>query len=167
MFTETEILQANKTCSCGCVIKNSIVPKWIMENIPRDKSILDFGAGKQAYHARNLTKEGFTKVDAHEFGKNSRKRIHTTKALEKEYDVVYASNVLNVQTSKEMMRGTLQLIKDVTSVNGVFVFNYPKSPRKNDLILAEVLEIVKEFFTTIEYDGNGIFISKKSEGEKV
>ena len=102
---ETEI--ANKTSrSAGAVSGKALVPKYVEQHADKSHHILDFGAGKDAVHAKNLREKGFN-VTAHEFGSNQKEGVHDKDALHKKYDHVYASNVLNVQSSHDMLGKTL------------------------------------------------------------
>ena len=100
--SEEDIKVANLTSrNKGAVGEQAIVPKWIEENVNKKSSILDYGAGKSAQHTERLSNEGYN-VTAYEFGDNVNPNIHDVNALDKKYDVVYASNVLNVQNSEEI-----------------------------------------------------------------
>jgi hypothetical protein len=142
---ETEI--ANKTSrSSGAVSSKAIVPKYVAEHADKEHKILDFGAGKDAVHAKGLREKGFD-VTAHEFGKNQQEGIHEPNALKKKYDHVYASNVLNVQSSPQMLSKTLDQIHNVIHPGGHFTANFPNSPRKSSDIDAEHVhkELAKRF----------------------
>lgn len=119
----------------GAVGGKALVPRAFMELFQRGyinplAIVLDFGAGP-GDHARALRKEGF-RVTAHEFLESPYYDVvfHDPYALEHKYDVVYASNVLNVQPSVEALRTTLEEIYSVMKPNAIFIANYPASPRK-------------------------------------
>ena len=134
MATKEEIEIANKTSrSAGAVGFKAVVPKWIKDNILVEDNhrILDYGAGKSAVHTVALGNKGYDVV-AHDFGSNVG-YVHHSNALDQEYDILYASNVLNVQSSKKMLVETLQEIYRAVRQGGIFVANYPKSPRKLSL----------------------------------
>lgn len=164
-YTDEEIRVANKTSrSRGSIGPNAIVPRWVRDNADKDDAILDFGAGKGARHTVRLREDGFNVV-AHEFGANVQD-IHSPLALLRRYDVVYASNVLNVQSSREMLRTTLSFIAPIVEDDGIFVANYPAAPRKTkDLNGKELLEIVREFFQEIEVISGGsskpLFVARR------
>lgn len=137
MFTEREIAIANATCrtnGASAFDRNgnvrAIVPKYILEHAPKNISILDYGAGKGAVHTLMLRQHGFTNVTAYEFGNNAIENLHDKLALDKKYDLVYASNVLNVQSSYEMLVETLSEICMCVNKGGAFIANYPAAPRK-------------------------------------
>ena len=74
-------------------------------------------------------------------------------ALNRQYDIVFASNVLNVQSSLQMLFETLNQIKLVMENNGEFVCNYPQSPRKMDLKETDIEEILLSMFASVERVG--------------
>jgi len=155
-FSPDEMEIANKTArAAGAVSARAIVPRYVadIESKHSDKEkrkILDFGSGHEAMHTMNLRKQGLN-VTAHEFGSNVRKGIHDPNALEKKYNHVFASNVLNVQSSKKMMEQTLDQIHDVLLPGGEFTGNFPESPRKSEDIDADYIEAeLKKRFKTVE-----------------
>lgn len=150
-YKKEEVLVANKTFrATPRVGLNAIVPRYILENFDNQKDLefLDFGSGKVAMHCCKLREKGF-KVDAYEFGENYDEKIHV-KYLEKKYDVVYCSNVLNVQSSVAMLKTTLLDICSFLKKNGTMVCNYPKEPRKlQNFENNDLLEILENFFDDI------------------
>lgn len=128
-FSKEEINISNKTSrTSGAIGKSAKVPRVVSLLGRKDHSILDYGAGKDAQHTKSLRAEGFN-VTAHEFGGNQNEN-HDRNALRKTYDHVYASNVLNTQSSTEMLSKTLDEIHSVLNPNGVFTTNLPASPLK-------------------------------------
>lgn len=153
--------ELTKTCrSKGAVGANAVVPKKVLtllENDSRIKSILDFGAGKDMIHAKRLKSLGFN-VDAHEIGDNKTEN-HIDFPRLRSYDLVYASNVLNIQTgSIEMF---LLELNSYLKREGRIVINYPKTPRKQDISNVDMLWKLTEVFSsiqTIKYHGGFIFV---------
>jgi len=138
-FNPTEIAAANATSrSAGAVGGKAITPRYVQTIAKQTDSILDYGAGKDAVHARRLRSGGLN-VTAHEFGAN-RNENHDILAMTRQYDIVYASNVLNVQKSRSMLWDTLNQIRNSAKDGGRVVFNYPESPR--------LAEISTEFMET-------------------
>jgi hypothetical protein len=136
VYTPEEIEIANKTSRNSPAIgAKAITPKMVrqyIEDNTLDKDeiqILDFGAGKAAAHAQKFVEEGFQCL-AYEFGANVDPRVHCELALYNKYDIVYASNVLNVQSSLHMLEETIIQIKQVMKEDAVFFANYPLQPRK-------------------------------------
>ena len=136
MYNKNEIMIANKTCrNNGASAFNSdgsiraVVPRYIEQHIQPDKIILDFGSGKRAIHTQYLRERGYD-VTAYDFGDNCIDGVHDKDALRKKFDIVFASNVLNVSSSTMMLINTLMEIKNCLALNGKAYFNYPESPRK-------------------------------------
>lgn len=152
MFTKEEIRIANATSRTnGASAKNkdgsvrAVVPKYVAQYINKKENLLDFGAGRDAVHAKWLRELGFN-VTAYDFGDNCIEGLHDKDALNKKYSVIMASNVLNVQSSMNMLWGTLRQIYDSLEYGGKLVCNYPSSPRKMKLTASALEHILKEFF---------------------
>ena len=121
---------ANSTSrSRGAVGANAVTPRRVFDVAAISDSILDFGSGRDAIHTKYLQDLGFN-VTAYEFGANYNPSLHCNLALSYQYDIVFASNVLNVQSTEEALRDTLRKIRGVTRVGGRAIMNYPESPRK-------------------------------------
>lgn len=136
MYKTEEIKIANATSRSGgasAINKDgsirAVVPRYVAEHISKDDTILDFGAGKSALHTLWLREQGFDCV-AYDFGDNVVEGLHDKDALSKQYKVIMASNVINVCSSLGMLTGTLQQICNSLAPGGVFICNYPASPRK-------------------------------------
>jgi hypothetical protein len=163
-FTEDEISIATSTArSAGAVGPRALVPRTVQEVASPDDTILDFGAGPKEAHAQNLREDGFN-VTAWDFGKNP-------EALYRQYDIVYASNVLNVQSSLDMLERTVGQIADLVRPGGTFIGNLPLSPRKSPDLNPETLEtILLQYFENIERVGGKsnapVYMAKKLQ-EKV
>ena len=132
MFSKTEIELANKTSRTqyvgGSVGGSAVVPRLISDRYPTGISILDFGSGKYPLHTIRLREKGYN-VTPYDFGNNLTK-LHVQKALSRKYDLVFMSNVLNVQSSPKMIATTMNQIKDCMKKSGECILNYPTSPRK-------------------------------------
>lgn len=130
----------------------AVVPLFIEKNIDNDKTILDFGAGKGATSTKYLLSKGFN-VTAYDFWCGDGDELLDRYALDKQYDVVFASNVINVQSSKEMLKETLMQIYKVTKYGGEFICNYPSSPRKMSMNADNIAKFIKEMFGNIKLVG--------------
>lgn len=129
MTRDEMIQQANKTArSAGAVGANAVVPRIVASVAGSSQTILDYGAGPKAIHTKALRALGFN-VTAYEFGDNCIDGVHDPYALDRKYDIVFASNVMNVQGSKEMAVATLQELKHAVAPLGSIILNFPKSPR--------------------------------------
>ena len=152
MFNEMEIKIANATSrSNGASAINkdgsirAIVPRYVAKYINKEDSVLDFGAGKGAVHTKWLREDGFN-VTAYDFGDNVVEELHDKNALQKQYKVIMCSNVLNVQSSLDMLLVTLKQINDSLEPGGEFICNYPASPRKMELTASDLKEIIQSVF---------------------
>ena len=152
MFTMEEVRIANATSrSNGASAKNkdgsirAIVPKYVAEHVSKEDSILDYGAGKGALHTKWLREEGFD-VTAYDFGANCIDGLHDSNALDKQYDVVFASNVLNVQSSTVMLWETVRQLYVSLEHGGTLICNYPVSPRKMDATASDVARVIFAVF---------------------
>lgn len=154
LYDQAYIDNVNKTyrargATSGVSGARAVVPRIIESLIsPRDR-VLDFGAGTEAVHARNLRSKGYN-VSAYDIGRNLDPAIHDTYALSKKWDVVYASNVINVQPSKSALISLIDLIAGLLVHGGVFVGNYPTSPRKSGMSVADVDQILRKRFQVVE-----------------
>ena len=150
MFTQEEIKIANNTYrSKGSSVFDkdgnirSIVARFVATSISKDKKILDFGCGAEFIQGKYLRDLGFD-VSGWDFGSN--KPTECVDKLEQIYDVVYASNVLNVISSQSMLTETLNQIYNCIKSGGMFIANYPQSPRKMHMSSKELSDIIKEKF---------------------
>ena len=150
MFTQEEIKLANATYrSKGSSVFDkdgnirSVVARFVESNISKDKKILDFGCGSEFIQGKYLNDLGFD-VSGWDFGNNKPKEC--VDKLEQIYDVVYASNVLNVISSESMLMETLDQIKSCLKHDGIFIANYPQSPRKMAMSEKALYNIIKEKF---------------------
>lgn len=141
----------NSTCrSSGAVGRMALVPRVVPEYARKSDKILDFGAGKEAIQTLNLRAKGYN-VTAYEIGSNFNPIFHDSDALNRKYDVVYASNVLNVQPSRGYLDMVLNSITKVLKKEGVFIANYPADPRKcKGLGVAELNAILEKHFQMVQ-----------------
>lgn len=150
MFTAEEIKIANATYrSKGSSVFDkdgnvrSVVARFVANNVDKDKRVLDFGCGPEFIQGKYLRNLGFN-VSGWDFGEN--KPADGVDKLAKEYDVVYASNVLNVISSLSMLMETLNQIYDCLEDGGVFIANYPAAPRKMVLSPRDLAELIRAKF---------------------
>lgn len=155
MFTVEEIQIANATSrSSGATARNkdgtlrAVVPKYVESIARKEDRILDYGAGKWAIHTLYLREKGFD-CTAYDFGDNV-KYIHDRDALERQYDIVFASNVLNVCSTEHMLVQTTMEIYNATKDGGFTIVNYPSSPRKVNITVKEVKKILECVFNCAE-----------------
>jgi hypothetical protein len=146
-MTPEEIKRANRSCrDSGAIGQNPILLPIVREHTNPYSSILDFGAGKRAKHAELLREEGYN-VTASEFGDNFVEGIHKADYDLIPYDIIYASNVINVQSSNPMLYDTLYRIEGCLEVGGLFFCNYPRQPRyMGDINHKDMLRILRTIF---------------------
>jgi len=125
--------------SKGAVGPNALVPR-VVENYfghsTRGLRVLDYGAGKHALHAERMKQaHPDWKVLTVECGDNFDSLRHNMtpdilRGVGGHFDVAYASNVLNVQTT---WRDVVEVVADLHNSihqDGFVVVNLPISPRK-------------------------------------
>jgi SAM-dependent methyltransferase len=135
----------NRTArSRGAVGAKALVPRYVEAVALPGQTILDFGAGPEALHAKRLRQTGLD-VTAHEIGANQNEN-HDPTALFRQYDIVFASNVLNVQPRSSDLWDALRQIHGAVRPGGFAVLNYPESPRKLPLNARQMEEIVYAVF---------------------
>jgi SAM-dependent methyltransferase len=161
-MTAEEIRIANSTYRArGAIGPNALIPKLVHERLKKSTrrlTVLDYGAGKEALHARALIREfSYHDISAYDFGKNFDPVYMDKLALSYEYDLVYASNVLNTCSSLNMLLKTVDEIYNVTKKEGIFLFNYPANPRKGDFDSKEVKAAVFGRFQRIKVLGKNCY----------
>jgi SAM-dependent methyltransferase len=128
---------------------NAVTYKIVAELASKTDKILDYGAGPKAYHAGLLREMGFS-VDAIDIGNNFNPEVHTIGVFDKKYDVVYASNVINVQPNRDYIDVVLGEIKSLLKPSGYFICNYPSDPRKAGLGVPQITAILKSNFSLVQ-----------------
>lgn len=157
------VTRSNKTCrNKGAVSKNAIVPKWIRDNCKINIRILDFGAGKEMAHVKNLRGHGF-QVEGYEFGENITKD-HIQLLFSGRFDVVYASNVFNTHSNALMTAESLHLIRKTLVNGGSFIFNLPDKPNYFWTNKSDFLNLVRQIFAVnpTKIDVRGIYSLKRN-----
>jgi len=160
LISQEEIDKANKSSrSSGAVGPNAVTPRMVLQYIKdsgnRDVNILDFGSGKDAKHTYALRELGLD-VTAHDFHSNINDEHHDPTALNRQYDIIFASNVLNVQGSPLMMKRTIQDIMVALKDEGVFIANFPGSPRYHFETAKDAKDILEDYFDiTVIYGSDG------------
>jgi hypothetical protein len=151
-YNPQEMETANRTSRArGAIGSRAITPRYVQSVATPEHQILDYGAGSEAVHAASLRDQGLD-VTAHEFGQNRNER-HDPQALERQYHIVYASNVLNTQSSPQMMERTLDQIRASVRQGGAFIGNYPVSPRKSGMSAEDVQTMLQSRFKTVKRVG--------------
>jgi len=120
----------------GRSAQNNIVPKHLLLFAKKTDTILDFGAGLHGRHTLWLREQGFN-VTAYDCGVNVQPGLHDLDALSRKYDIVFASNVLNVQPTVPHLLRVLDQTYSLIKPGGVFFCNFASAPRKCNAIVTE------------------------------
>ena len=67
---------------------------------------------------------------------------------------MFASNVLNVQGSEDMMRRTIEDVLKTMNEGSVFIANFPSSPRYGFLTAREAKDVLEEYFDVVVIHGS-------------
>ena len=142
----------------------SVVANYVAENISKDKKILDFGCGTEFIQGKYLKELGLD-VDGWDFGVNKPKNC--VEKLNQIYDIVYASNVLNVLSSVTALIETFIQIRNCLKDGGLFIANYPAAPRKLEFTMNTMECFLIYFFgenvKRIRYRSTTIWVIEKSK----
>jgi len=116
----------------GAVGKKAVLPEIVKHRIQDGDRVLDFGAGPHKRHVQDIQAAcPGARVEGYDFGDD----WEATTA--QEWDVVYASNVLNVQVTMHTLFATLDQLAMLQGTGRLFV-NYPKEPRKLGLSVQDM-----------------------------
>lgn len=143
----------------GSIGPKAIVPQWVSEHFTRGSLILDYGAGPAMLHTLRLREAGFM-VDAYDVGDNWTPK-HLITIPFGEYDVVMASNVLNVQPTINDLRRVLRECHRALAHGGRLVANWPNSPRKVPLNKWGIIGLLQTEFRTVFWLKGGILLAHK------
>lgn len=151
-----EVIVANKTArGGGAVGAEAVVPGFVKRYVLPGQTVLDFGAGPEARHTIAMRGMGL-QVTAYDFGANVTPGLHDPRALERQYDVVLASNVLNVADTEALLLKTLnQIACAVRQPKGIALVNLPKNPRKGAWLgtsadEARLMRLLMQRFETVQ-----------------
>jgi len=143
---------------------DAIVPRFAMSKASKTDRVLDFGAGSQPFYVLKYRHDGYN-IDGYDFHQDQwEDKSIITDGFNGQYDIVYASNVLNVAPNEEFLKkNTLDKIHDALKPNGLFIGNFPLSPRKNpDMNVADLYKLISGYFNNVEYlRKSNIFIGRK------
>lgn len=137
----------------GAVGKNAVLPTLVLgEVLDLDPDtrvrVLDFGAGPNRRHVEDLNRN-FESVGsrARAFGYDLG---DPRQILTESWDIVYASNVLNVQETSEDLFSTLQDLWIAQNDDAELYVNYPKEPRKMGMTAAQMRNCLELFGWQVE-----------------
>jgi hypothetical protein len=136
----------------GATASNPVVTRYAeCAAYPPDVTVLDFGAGMGARQTARL-RARYPGISAYDFPRTALETMVKNPdllgtvdplALDREYEVVLASNVLNVQPSRRSLEATLDELVGALAVGGELVANIPRAPIKLGVTQSELAEIVK------------------------
>lgn len=152
-FSDEEVQRANKSWRKWhhATSQNPAkVVTYVLNHLGNNTSaeVLDYGAGKAALHTQFLRDRGYNVV-AHEFGNNAVPGLHDPNATNRQYDLVFASNVLNVQSSLQMLQKTLDQIAGATKPDGCAIVNFPQHPRYGDFSNKDLIAELQSRFQNV------------------
>ncbi len=120
----------------------------------RHLSVLDYGSGPGEVHTKRLRDD----YPDHHFDSYDLNHLGTTVQAAccgaMWYDVIVASNVLNVIEDKQALNDTINEIYSWTAPQGVVLCNLPKSPRYLDVDEDYIESQLKYHFHVVQRDGN-------------
>lgn len=156
---EDDIMKTKSARSKGAVGKNAIIPRIIpilLKDVENPFDILDFGCGKDMVHVLELQMQGFS-VSGYDINLPG-----TEKHLERAWDIIYLSNVINVQSTKEELDDIFDLVwMSLHRVLGIAMANYPNKPRYLGWTVKEMEDYLKTRFLSVlrvekEIAGNNV-----------
>lgn len=164
LLNEKDLQIVNSTARYkGPTVVNAVVPIFVEKYAKDDDAILDYGAGYEAIHTMYLRSKGLY-VTAYDVGNNVNPDIHKKDALKFIYDVIFASNVLNVLPSDKLVEDCIVEIAATLDYSGLFICNFPNSPRKSNLTFKEVQSLLLSYFDDVEIEknhkGSSVFICR-------
>lgn len=169
-MTEEEIKQMNKTArGKGIIGSNAIMPRYILnKDWLKARKMLDFGSGKACIQTNMLRDIHGCNVQPYDIGDNFIPGIHLEKDefTKDAFQLVFASNVVNVQPNEECLLETLRdMFYFVEPEIGICIFNFPSEPRKMEgLTKEDLIRYAAQVFPTVmaeRYDGHMIFSCTK------
>ena len=101
-----------------------MVFRVVKQFIQPHMKVLDFGAGKFARQTAALRAMGHN-VTAYDY--HAKTGVHDPNALDHKYDLVYSSNVLNVQNSHAQLLNTIHKASKAVHPQGMYITNMPKA----------------------------------------
>ena len=111
--------------------------------------VLDYGSGPGEVHTKRLRDDypdcHFSSYDLDPEG---------TSGKYGRYDIVVASNVLNVIEDRQALKDTILEISRCVVPEGVLLCNFPKSPRYLDVHETAIEKQLKKLFHIVQREGN-------------
>jgi len=152
MYTDADKKMMMATVrTAGAVGTNAILPRILKTMIEKDWAVLDYGSGPKAIQTMALRDEGYNVV-AHDVNPEKTMWHIDTRmnSYQEQFDVIFASNVLNIQPADVCVDDVAREVCHMLRHYSFALFNYPTSPRKVDLTVAEIDGILKDNFQDVE-----------------
>lgn len=112
------------------------VQTYINRYSPR--TVLDFGAGPYRRYTKQLARDNpATQIDGYDLG--------DTYPTAGAYDLIFLSNVINVQRIEDELQALFQELWDLAGPHTYILINYPKEPRKLGLNIQDMRERLLSF----------------------
>jgi len=163
-ITDENKMVAQKTArSSGAVGKNSIVSRVVLSLTTNKDKILDYGAGK-GQDVEKLKEDG-RNVMGYDFTYMYPFIPDLNLVKPEFFNVIYSSNVLNVLSTTNDIYATLTEVCKYLKEDGLYIANYPSSPRKcSELTEKYLRSILRSMFYTVivkKYSSGIVFICQK------
>jgi len=155
----------------GAVGGKSLVVKYVEEIADPLDYILDFGCGYDGIYVQEFHKKGYASVYGYDVVLDEKLLDLPFKTFSNDlygafgisythWDIIYASNVLNVQPSEEHLEAVIQILAGLCSNNTILVVNYPSDPRKSGVDAKGVKEMLNQKFT-VGVVGKNVYFCRK------
>jgi hypothetical protein len=168
LYTPEQIKAMNRTARYkGAVGKNALVPlvchDQISFSIKKHLIVLDYGAGREAIHCEQLqTAYPNITIHAWDIGDNYMGSPFHVEELEmNKYDIVYASNVFNIQPTFEAIQYIFHEINELLVDGGIFIFNHAITPRHFKITTNQLEDISLLYFLRGSRRNNTLFLMFK------
>lgn len=113
------------------------------------KRILDYGCGTDEKYVEQMIKLGLNAVGIDFHIEGSRDKHLGDESL---YDIIIASNVLNVMNNLLDLEGVIQEIAHHLAPQGQAIINYPVAPRKLGLSNKDLVSLLEKYFILTKPD---------------
>ena len=139
--------------------KPTAVTKYVLNNVPKTKGVLDYGAGKFLQQTKILESAGYT-VFAHDLEENMAEWEPSYRVDFCGYDVILLSNVINMLVHPLWNLG--DYIYQHAAADGKVIFNMPKEPNISNITIDEVIDVLLESrFFVISNINNNVYVAHR------
>lgn len=171
-MTDEQRKKLINTARPWCFTKNAVVPKWALKLFKPDRSTLDFGCGL-GDHAHQIVREwrkagNYFAICCYDL--RSGYPFDFDPFQGQKFEQVYASNVLQIQPTADLLAFTCKQIADYTAPGGLLLWNWPKPGRGSGNQALTIASYVQRFLTQfgfVDHDcvdkKNQVFLSMKGD----